>query len=130
MTSYHDTTALPAPEYVYIAALPSGHYKVGRSLRPQERVRAFRGRLVSVIPCDRSHQAEREIHSMLWAFRREYESPSVKIGHGASEVYSLPDLIITALRGFGSYESGSFHPGGAVEQLAGAIREPLEQLAL
>lgn len=88
--------------WVYIAKSDTGHYKIGRSKTPVERVKHFdtimpvEVAVVSMIPCDDTKAAEKRLHKMYDRYREK------------GEWFIIPDKYLGSLLNFICYLNGEF----------------------
>jgi hypothetical protein len=81
----------PTHGWVYIIKSDSGHYKIGKSIRPDKRVTEFSLKLpfkieiIDFIECENHHQVERFLHELC----AEY--------HVNGEWFLLPELAVVML---------------------------------
>ena len=80
------------PGYVYIIRADSGHYKIGRSVRPDKRVGEFTLKLpfkveiIQIIECDNYIKTEKCLHALCQPW------------HVNGEWFLLPDVILSYLQ--------------------------------
>ena len=91
-TPLPEKATLPRPGYVYIIKADSGHYKIGKSIRPDKRVGEFtlqlpfKVEIIQVIKCKNYTESERRLHSLCAPW------------HVNGEWFLLPDTVIDLLR--------------------------------
>ena len=89
--------------FVYLAYSDTGHYKIGRSYDPVNRIKVFKTKmpvkvqLIHVIPCDNVIAAESDLHQ--WYHNRRYEG----------EWFSLTKEDVNVICNLAGYASGMWH---------------------
>lgn len=88
--------------WVYVAKSDTGHYKIGRSRTPVDRIKHFdtimpvEVSIIAIIPCEDHREAEIKLHQMYSQYR-------VK-----GEWFSIPDNYISYLVDCLCYVNGDF----------------------
>jgi hypothetical protein len=88
------------PGFVYLALAGTGHYKIGRSTSPRDRIRVFDTKMpvsvkvVHTIACDDAILAEKTLHDLFASKRHR------------GEWFALDDEDVAQIRGYVEFRSG------------------------
>jgi hypothetical protein len=93
--------------YVYLARADTGHFKVGRSVDPEERIQHFDTQMPVEVSewhffrADDYVQAENALHELC----------DEHAEHVKGEWWDMPDYVVWWIKDIAYYESGEFHGG-------------------